>query len=339
MKKLYLIILILTTISVTSVIGYTFIFNDGKLPLPPLNEPGTASYEYQQGVEVFPGIYLETSFNDYTQDFRPLYPNMTEEQYAYFFSELPEFPEDFFSISQLVFDGLLTDYSRISSEYWKQPEFYNGWFSSVNTSYINNDPRMETVEGYGCYPAIKEITVNKGKTVTVNCYLHAAYGVERYQGLIIHPYLPDSAISLRGTTLFEQQETVNSYLSVSITNPDNPIYESFKSTLPYNNVGEEDWFLIFKPTYQLLFDKYNEPIAESGFSLDWTRIVELEIDIDPSTPSGDYVIALEMLTPCFEINQEFYFSTSHDYYGTKYQPAGGYYKTSTPHFQCILHIS
>ena len=337
MKKLYTFIGILIAVAIIS-ISIFLLYSDNRFVVPIDNNNPITNYDYAEGVSVAPGDYLEPVFNDLTGDFRPIYKDMKDEQYAYFFDELPEFKQDFFTIAQLVFDGKITDYARLSENYWKQPEFYPGWFSSVEDAYIYNDPYMWTPEGYGCYPAIKEISANKGSSITVNTYLRTGYATEAYQGLVIKPLLPDTAISLRGNTIFEQPQDVDKYLSVSIGNADNAMYDSFKDTLFYNNVGEADWMIILKPTYQLLLDKYGEFISEQGFPTDWVRIIEYNIDIASDIPSGDYVCSIDIVPPSFGINQEFYFSDEHEYYGALYHPSGGFHRTSMPHFQIILHI-
>ncbi len=331
-------IAIVTIICAIAIISLSLAFNYTPFQIPiGYDEKGTI-YDYTEGVNIVPGEYLEPVYNDITNDFRPMYEEMSNEQYGYFFGELPEFKQNFFTISQLVFDGRITDYARLSENYWKQPEFFPGWFTSVEDDYINNDPDRWTPEGYGCYPAIKEITVSRGTDITVNTYLRTGYATESYQGLVVKPLLPPVAKSLRGNTIFEQPKDADKYLEVSIGNADNAIYDSFKGMLHYTNVDEEDWMLILKPTYQLLKDKYGNVIGETGFPSDWVRVIDYDINIASNTPPGDYVVCIDIVPPCFEINQEFYFSSEHEYYGAIYNPSGHIHKSNIPHFQIIMHI-
>ena len=335
-KKMVLLIVAILSMSVVSIIYYAEA-NNGEVEIPYDNNSKGTQYNYTGGIDIIPGKYLEPKYNDKTGDYRPEY-ELSKKRYLDIFGELPPFPEDFFDISSLIYSGRITDYSRIDKEYYLQPEFYPAWFSAINESYIYNDPLRWTTQGYGCYPCIKEVEVPKGKTVVINTYFRTGYATESYQGLIIHPYLPDVAKDMRGNTMFEQSSNVDKYLSVRITNPDNPTYEKFKDELLVDNVGEEDWFVILKPTYQVITDKYGKPIGETGFPNDWVRILELEITISSSIPSGDYVVAIEPVVPCFEINQEFYYSQNHEYYGRLYIPAGSYFLSEKPHFQTILRI-
>jgi len=335
-KKILATVAVVVVLVFSSLIYFVSIENNQSIPID--TNAKSTPYDYTEGVNIVPGEYLEPVFNDITGDFRPMYEGMSHEQYGYFFSELPEFEQDFFTISKLVYDGKITDYSRLSENYWKQPEFYPGWFSSVDNAYIYNNPYRWKPEGYGCYPAIKEISVRKGTNIVVNTYLRTAFATEAFQGLVIKPELPDCAYSMRSNVIFEQPENVESYLQINIGNEDNALYNSFKDTLFTTNVEDIDWFVILKPTYELLKDKYNNVIGEQGFPTDWVRIVELEIDISSSTPSGDYVVSLDIVPPCFEINQEFYFSSEHEYYGTMYHPSGHFHRTIKPHFQVIVHV-
>ena len=336
-KRIIYAVLVTVAVASISVVGYSYLLNGGGFP--PINKNQHTSYDYREDATVTPGQYRDVVFNDITGDYRPVYPELTDVQYEQFFGNLPEFKEDFFQIAELVYDGKITDYSRLSNNYWLQPEFYPGWFTSLNNTYIDNNPAMWTPEGYGCYPCIKEIVAPKGSDIEVNTYFKTGYATEAYQGLVIKPYLPESAVSLIGNTLFEQDMNVNSYLSVSIGNPDNALYETFKSRIVYSNVEPEDWFVVLKPTYQLLQDKYGAIIGESGFPSDWVHVLQLNIDISSDTPIGDYVVAINVVPPCFEINQEFYFSTEHEYYGALYHASGGFHRTNIPHFQVVLHVT
>jgi hypothetical protein len=219
-----------------------------------------------------------------------------------------------------------------------QPEFYSSWFDCVGYSYIRNDPKIWTPEGYGVFPMIKEVYANAGKTITVNAYLRTGYGVEAYQGLILKPYFPENAKSLSGEILFEQPENADKHLSTKIINPDNSIYESFKDDIYVDNVEEQDWFVVLNPTYSITRND-DGTFTESGFPDDWIRMIELEVTIPEDTPKGTYCIAIKSDVPCFYINQEFYLSEDHEYYGALYFPAGTIRKSNVPHFQLVLNVT
>lgn len=320
--------------------GYVFIVMPNQTPEYAIEEGDkTTEYDYSAGVAIIPGESREALYNEITGDYRPIYDGMTEEQYEQFFGNLPSFPKDFFQIAQLIYDGKITDYSRVSEKYWMQPEFYPSWFASVNDSYIFKDTTRNKLEGYGCYPGIKEISAKKGATIVVNTYFKTGYGVEAYQGLIVRPYLPSSALDLRGNELFEQNEDASDYLRSSIINEDDKIYQQFKDNLAFDNVGKDDWMVILKPTFQFMRDKITGEITGAiGFPSDWVTLLELEVDISEDTPSGYYVVALELDTPCRDINQEYYLSVEHEYYGAMYYPAGHVMKNRIPHFQLIILV-
>lgn len=302
-----------------------------------IHEPGTPRYDYTGGVAMSHIDYMPPVYNDITGDYRPVYEGMSDEEYDWIFSDLPELKKDFFSIAKLIQEGKITDYGRVSECYWKQPEFYVGWFGSVDI-YLNNNPNTWITEGYGCYPSIKECTAKKGTTIDVNTYFKTGFATESYQGIIIRPYFPDSALNLLGNIIFEQPENPEQYLTISISNPDDSLYNSFKDKIPETNVMPSDWMTILKPTYQTINDNYDNFIQYKGFPSDWARLLNISVDISSNTPTGDYVVAIKIVSPCFYINQEYYFSTEHEYYGGAYIPGGNIYKTSVPHFQLMLHI-
>jgi len=335
-----IIFAVVAIITICAVATTAFMINTNDEDSIDVHGQGRQSYDYVQGATIVKGETYEPVWNDYTNDFRPKYPQFTQEQYEWYFGELPKFPQDFFTISSLIYDGKITDYARLGDQYWKQPEFYPAWFTVLdNTSYVYFDPDMWTPEGYGCYPSIKEITTNaKGKSITVDTYFRTGFGTDAYQGLVVRPILPDQALSILGTPLFDQPSNADKYLTVKITNPDDPIYEQFKDNLIYNNVNDQDWFTILKPTHQILYDEYGNKIGESGFPEDWVRLLTIQIDLDKNIPNGDYIIAIKVDTPCFEINQEYYFAQDHEYYGAWYFPAGRYQLTGRPHFQIIMHV-
>lgn len=337
MKKKTLVV-VASLIVISSVATATFFLSsdeDGIFSnIVPFAEPGEPRYDYTQGATVIPIEDREAEYNDITGDFRPKYPGMDEEDYENLFGDLPPFPEDFFSTVALIYEGKVTDYERIDESYWKQPEFYSGWYNSVNETYINHDYNYWTPEGYGVFPLIKEVRANVGTEIYITAYLRTGFGTEAYQGLIVRPYFPDVAKSLIGNTLFEQDVNyINSVLDVRIQNEDNEIFNSFKDDISYNNVEPEDWFVILEPTFKQIGNG-----TVKGFPNNWVRTFNIGINISKDTEPGMYCIALKPVTPCFDINQEFYLSREHEYYGASYFPAGRYLRTETPHFQVMLEV-
>lgn len=342
--KIFITIAVVSSILILSATAFILTTGEGHwLDDLNLKFPSNPTYNYRQGATIAPGQYFDPVFNDITQDYRPKYEGLPKHKYEWYFGDLPPFPEDFFYIAQLIFDGRLTDYDRVPMDYFLQPEFYPGWFSTFpNSSYIKPEDWIGywTPEGYGCYPTIKEVNTSvRGETVFVTTFFKAGYDVNAYQGLILRPYLPDYAVGLLGGILFEQSDAQKKFLSVNIANPDDELYLSFKDSIAYDNVRESDWMLILEPTHMWITDEYDVIIKETGFNENWVKVVELEITIDENAPAGDYVIAFDIVTPCHEINQEYYFAQDHDYYGISYNPGGHVFRSKRPHFQCILQLN
>lgn len=341
MKKIYKIIAVISILIIITTGIIVGIGNDENSFFNVNNDLTAPLYDYTQGATLFGSSFNTTPiYNSITGDYRPQYNCLTEDvMYDWYFGQLPKFPKDFFRMAQLVYDGKFVKYEELDEQYWKQPEFYPGWEDSICTKYVNYDPKRWTPEGYGVYPMLKQVNIDEtGIKIKVTTYFKTGYATHAYQGLIVRPFLPKSAKSIIGTELFKQPDDAENYLSFNILNTDDPIYESFKDDLPYTNVEPNDWFTILKPTHQIIYDDYGNKIGESGFPSDWVRILELEITIAKGTPSGDYCVAIQILSPCFEINQEFYFSKTHEYYGWMYNPAGHIQSTTAPYFQVILHV-
>lgn len=331
------IIVVATVIIISSVATATIFLSSGENSLLPFRrtEPGTPSYDYLKGATIIPYQGGVTVYNEITGDYRPEYP-ITPEQYESYFGNLPPFPQDFFDIATLVYDGRVTDYTRLGEQYWKQPEFFTGWYASFESLYLGYDPAMWTPEGYGMFPLIKEVTIPAGSTATVSAFLRTGFGTNSYQGVIFRPSLPSTAKAITGHDIFEQPLNAKQYISTRIVTPNNPIFESFKDTLQTNNVQEEDWFVILRPTYQRI--PTSDGTQEIGFYYDWIRQFDIEIEIAGNTPKGMYVVAVDPVTPCFHINQEFYLSATYEYYGKYYWPAGRMLRSNTPHFQVIFEV-
>jgi hypothetical protein len=338
--KIFLAVALIIVVAITA--SSFYVVNKDDADGFPYNSPSHPSYDYYQGTTLNPGEYFEPIYNEITEDYRPKYDCFTEKQYEDYFGELPVFPKDFFTISKLIYEGKIIDYERISDAYWLQPEFYPTWFSYLPDSRYCDYERWNgtwTPEGYGCYPGIKEVSTSaRGEKVVITTYIRTGFGVGSYQGLIVRPYLPTHAVSIRGTELFEQPLDAERYLKINIANPDDELYLSFKDQLFFDNVEDSDWFVILQPTFLEIIDKYGNKIGERGFTDSWVQIIHLEITLANDIPPGDYVVAIKFVTPCFEINQEYYYSQEHEYFGVLYYPAGMYFKTKRPHFQVILRV-
>jgi len=337
MKKKYVYVAVVSTIIIcgVSIAAYTT-FTGVNIFSP--TSLGGPRHDYTGGATINFHDMDDTTYNNITGDYRPTYSNLSDDEYEWIFDDLPSFPDDFFDIVKLIYEGKFVKFEDLADNYYLQPEFYVGWFGIYTNNYPENDPDMWAVEGYGFFPLIKEISVGRGQTFESNCYFRTAFGVETYQGLVIRPYFPATGKDMLGRDLFTQSEDVGDYLNVKITNPDDKLYTSFKDEIMYDNVADSDWMVVLKPTYTVLNDKYGNFLRYKGFYDDWVRLLTIQIDVAENTPPGEYVVALEVLPPCFEINQEYYFSTSREYYGMYYHPVSQIAKSNIPNYQLIIVV-
>lgn len=336
MNKVGIIAVVVLAICVATA-TFFLLSNDIKLPPFNLTEPVAPKYDYTGGSTIYPGEYRESFYNEITDDYRPIY-DIEDIEYEWIFGELPKMPSDFFNIANLIYDGKITDYTRLSEAYWKQPEFYPAWFKVFQSTYPDNPLEYWAPEAFGCYPGMKQVTIDKGTTAIVDTYFRTGFGVESYQGIVVRAKLPDKAVNILGNEMFQQPAGAEDYINVRIINEDDTIFSGFKDTLRDNNVGEDDWFIVLNPTYTLLKDKTGVIVGYKGFSSDWVKVLQLEIIVSGNTPVGDYIVSVDADTPSFGINQEYYYSNTHPYYGNLYFPVATTLKQTTPMFQVILSV-
>jgi len=123
--------------------------------------------------------------------FQPKYRDDTSPDYVYnftssVFKNLPPMPDNLLDVANKYKYAQIT--ARVLSEdYYLQPEFYPMWFETANKTY-GVEPRMHGVAGYSIYPSTMDVYItDKTKNVTLYAILHASWGVEVYQGVVIKP--------------------------------------------------------------------------------------------------------------------------------------------------------
>lgn len=341
-KKSPIFLIIITILTVISLFAVAILLpNNGNQGFFNNNDdnwnPGNYTFPFvPQGVSLLPPIYImNPQKNPYTDDYRPIYANMTPEQYKVFFDELPKIPKDFYETTKLISEQKLTNFDRLGPEYWKQPEFYPGWLQSVDGMYIHNNPYEWIAHGYGCYPAAKHVETFPGATFESSTFFMTGYGVETYQGIILSPKFPKHAVNMIGETVFDQDpEKVSKWFDVSIVNPKTEswlkrICENLTSQGKYINVDfDREVLCVLKPTYT----KYADG-TEDGFPADWAKKVTFKIKVSPDCPKGNYCLILNFRNPSEAINEEMYWI-----YKLWYTPAVGYYVKDIPYYQLIITV-
>lgn len=111
------------------------------------------------------------------------------------FDDLPAMPEDFWLKKQL-FDTQQIQASRLTPEYYLQPELYPGWAWSANQSYTTNN-HMVGVYGINAYPSRFDIFMSKHtESFSISFLLFTGFGIEIYQGARLVPYYDAGNITI-----------------------------------------------------------------------------------------------------------------------------------------------
>jgi len=116
-------------------------------------------------------------FNTETNDYRPHY------NFSYnVFKNLPTFPIDFW-MKKSLFENQELVASKLTPEYYLQPEIIPGWNDWHDPIYAWSNRTTVGVYGISIYPSRFDIDgMGVGETVNVSALLHTAFGIEPYQG-------------------------------------------------------------------------------------------------------------------------------------------------------------
>ena len=123
------------------------------------------------------------------------------------YDNLPDKPANYDLVKRNFYDSQISDYSLISSEIFKQPDFYPTWERSGIPTYTNHDYDRWGVHGYGFFPgeqSLNIINMSKGDTLEIYTWFHTSWGVETWQGVQLEP--------VYNQDLFSVQITPNSFV-------------------------------------------------------------------------------------------------------------------------------
>lgn len=99
------------------------------------------------------------------------------------FAYLPDVPENFGTISYQVSTGKLFDLSKVTRDYYLQPEFYPLFADNGLPFYENYDPKYVGVFGWGTYPSEQWADAVAGSSADVEFFFKTGWGVETWQGM------------------------------------------------------------------------------------------------------------------------------------------------------------
>ncbi|RLF95909.1 hypothetical protein DRN52_03380 [Thermococci archaeon] len=247
--------------------------------------------------------YENLELNPLTGDYRPRYKNLTDEEYKNLFKDLPKFPKNFYVFLKAYYEGKISDITRLSENYWKQPEFYGFDQIYVDRYYVpeKRNPNLWTPRGFGVFPGIACRQVKAGDTVTINFFIHTSPGVEACQVLELIPILPPRAYNIIGEVMFEQPSNAEKYFDLAILNKDEIYKERIEPKLEdIYKIPESHGIILLPPTLYWVDGK------QYGFPPSYLQMIDLQIKVHPDTPKGRYVIGLNITEPNRKIQEEYY---------------------------------
>lgn len=231
------------------------------------------------------GMFVSPTFA--SNSYRPQYCSSQDGKCidSQVFVRLPPYPKDFSDVSYLVTYNrypILENFTEgVPDEYYyKQPAFYPTWGGQGIEKYKDLAPGYKAdyvaVKGLGAYPGDviispkPGISVKPGMTFTVVTFVHAAWGVAKYQGVGMGYGFPSTGLSAFDIiNVTQNPDVVKNYFDITIDPP---------------------YFLI-EPSWPQFFPN-------------WSQKVRITIKINEGTPAGTYLIGIGAGVPPAEAENE-----------------------------------
>jgi hypothetical protein len=180
------------------------------------------------------------------------------------FKDLPPFPKDFYIIKLLFELGKITDGTKITPEYWKQPEFYPQ-FEDQGVAMMANPPTGRWgAFGYGTYPSETVVLTPRNNKFRVIFFLHTSWLVQTYQGMGLSYSFPRHA---------ELQKTLY---------PDNTkaVLQDPANVSKYFHVKISPDVILLEPAF---------PVVKNG----WAHAIAVDVEVK-NAPPGKYAIGVDI---------------------------------------------
>lgn len=284
---------------------------------------------------------IEPVWNELTKDYRPRWEGCSDEEFLAIFDELPKMPQDFYKKYKMFMEGTLTNYDRLTPDYWMQPEFFD-LNQKFFDRYLQRWTGQWNIGQISCKPSFRYVEVKPGVSLQFSTFFHTdVLGTEASLGAVIYSYLPDVAMNQGGVVVFEQPDTAEQYINSRIITPDNDLIfmsDEFQEHLQglYVNVDDNSRMVRFPATYRKIDVEGEKQLT--GFPENWCYKVTVEIDISSSCPSGDYIVAVDSMNPSSAILEEYNWVISSEPYYSFFYPATREWHPVCPFFQVLITV-
>ncbi|MFH1258181.1 MAG: hypothetical protein ABIG96_00685 [Candidatus Micrarchaeota archaeon] len=236
-------------------------------------------------------------------------PEAVSKRPAYFgaitdevFKELPSFPKDFYVIKLLYELGKVTDGSKITEEYYKQPEFYPQFEEQGVPLMLNPPQNRWGAFGYGTYPSEMVVLSPRTNKLKVRFFIHTSWLVQTYQGMSFGYEFPAKA-QLQKTAFADNSKDV-------IQDP--------AETRKYFDVSISPDVTLLEPAF---------PVFKPG----WAQAVTMDITVK-NPPTGKYAIGVIIANPPSEKANEWLWKYKTNYVG------GSAHSIGVPWFTAFIQV-
>lgn len=200
---------------------------------------------------------------------------------AAMFKNLPPMPADFQQVHILILYNKIKDYTTYGPEYWKQPEWFPSWADNC-VPLLQNPPQDRwAAVGVGTFPYRASYLAQPGDRIKAVLFVKSSCLVITYQGVRMNYVFPESARRLADEIFYQTPSETEKYLTIAFDPQE----------------------FILEPSYPV-------------FSEEYVKRIEIDIDVDPETPSGTYFVSFDPGAPSSEFSDEAYKK-----YLTRYTPA------------------
>jgi hypothetical protein len=221
------------------------------------------------------------------------------------FANLPQMPEDFYQVRQLIRLGRLNDFETLEEGYWMQPEFFP-YFEEIGLPLLQNPPKDRWgAYGIAVYPADWVQMASGGDELTFYFYIKSGYLVETYQGVNLVKVFPENAQITTGQELPGGIKLVNQI-------PD--------EVSKYFDVEVNPNPFVLEPNF---------PIYKSNGTIK----IKVSLKISEDIPDGNYVVAIDTANVPEDYEQKWIKKYLNLY------TSGSMTKLDRPYYQIFLQIN
>ncbi len=226
---------------------------------------------------------------------RPLYFDCETQKTM--FGQLPEMPEDFYTVRNVFLYKFVTFTDKVLNErYWKQPEWFpnfekEGGALDAIKDYIEQSKASgtwrTTVWCAGVYPSDFYAKTKAGRNITVYAWVRNAPHQWKYEGL----------------RLVEAYPTCDSFEELGFELGNNTVCQNPDYVKQNIEISMDPSLFLLTPNFL-------------AYTSGHTKVIRVDVSIDEGIEPGRYVVGFDTSLPPEEFNQKYYAEFGFDYTGS-----------------------